>query len=529
MNKVQQINLGGVPFTIDEDALEHLTRYLDTIHAHFRQSDGYEEITQDIEARMAELFQEGMGQRQIVTLKDVRDAIVIMGTPEDFGAEPIDETLSEEEPKRSHRRTHDYRTGRRLFRNPDDEVIGGVCSGIAAYFGISDPLWIRLIFIIVTISGGFGIPAYIILWAILPKAETASDRLAMRGEPINVSNIGRIIEEEIEHISNKVSEFGNDFGGKKKGETGGGALGEALRQIVSFIGKAVGVLVQIISNLWKPLLILCAALIALGLLASWIAMFTGGVFFWPYVDYFAPEWPMVTMLGAFNILMIIGVVLLSAGLTILRTLYGTRMSRPWQIGLTAFWVLNIVSFFGVMAFMARDFSNEAHLDRRVELTAITTDTLHFRIDEAVPGNDEFNIDGELFFYHDALISDNVDIEIRKGEGEGFVLEERLESRGTNLSMAEELAAAINYQEQTTADALTVPTYFQISRGTKWRAQGVRAILEIPVGKFIRFDGETRFYIDDADKVNHRPRIYDNPGSTWQMTEAGLQCLDCTKE
>ena len=139
MNKVQQINLGGVPFTIDEDALEHLTRYLDTIHAHFRQSDGYEEITQDIEARMAELFQEGMGQRQIVTLKDVRDAIVIMGTPEDFGAEPIDETLSEEGPERAHRRTHDYRTGRRLFRNPEDEVIGGVCSGIAAYFGISDP------------------------------------------------------------------------------------------------------------------------------------------------------------------------------------------------------------------------------------------------------------------------------------------------------------------------------------------------------------------------------------------------------
>ena len=277
------------------------------------------------------------------------------------------------------------------------------------------------------------------------------------------------------------------------------------------------------------MLILFGALIALGLLASWIAMFTGGVFFWPYVDYFAPEWPMVTMLGAFNILMIIGVVLLSAGLSILRTLYGTRMSRPWQIGLTAFWVLNIVSFFGVMAFMARDFSNEAHLDRRVELTSITTDTLNFRIDETVPGNDEFNIDGELFFYHDALISDNVDIEIRKGESEGFVLEERLESRGTNLAMAEELAAAINYQERVTADALTVPTYFHIPRGTKWRVQGVRAIVEIPVGKFIRFDGETRFYIDDADKVNYRPRIYDNPGSTWQMTEAGLQCLDCTEE
>ncbi|MEQ8703379.1 MAG: PspC domain-containing protein [Phaeodactylibacter sp.] len=525
MNKVQQINLGGVPFTIDEDALEHLTRYLNTIHAHFRQSDGYEEITQDIEARLAELFREGMGQRQIVILKDVKDAIVIMGTPEDFGAEPMDEPVGSEEPKRKRAHESDYRTGRRLFRNPEDEVIGGVCSGIAAYFGINDPLWIRLLFIVVTISGGFGVPAYIILWAILPKAESASDRLAMRGEPINVSNIGRIIEEEIEHISYKVSEIG----GKKKGATGGGALGETLRQIVAFIGQVFAVLIKLISNIWKPLLILCGALVALSLLASWIAMFTGGVFFWPYVDYFAPEWPMVTMLGAFNILMIIGVVLLSAGLSIIRLLYGTRMSRPWQVALSAFWILNIISFFGALTFMARDFSNEAHIDRRVELSGITTDTLNFRIDEAVPANDEFNIDGELFFYHDAMISDNVDVEIRKGDGEGFVLEERLESRGTNLAMAEELAAGINYQEEATADALTVPTYFRIPKGTKWRVQGVRAIVEIPVGKFIRFDGETRFYIDDADKVNYRPRIYDNPGSTWQMTEAGLQCLDCTEE
>ncbi|NRA47797.1 MAG: PspC domain-containing protein [Phaeodactylibacter sp.] len=529
MNKVQQINLGGVPFTIDEDALEHLTRYLDTIHAHFRQSDGYEEITQDIETRMGELFLEGMGQRQIVTLKDVQDAIVIMGTPEDFGAEPIDEAYAEYEPRTERKRKHNYRTGKRLFRNSDDEVVGGVCSGIAAYFGINDPLWVRILFIVVTISGGFGIPAYIILWAILPKAESASDRLAMRGEPINVSNIGRIIEEEIEHISNKVSEIGNEFGSKKKGAIAGGALGEALRQVVGFIGKVAAVLVKLVSNLWKPLLILCGAMVALGLLASWVAMFTGGVFFWPYVSYFSPEWSMVTMLGAFNVLMIIGVALLSAGLSIIRLLYDTRMSRPWRVGLSAFWILNIISGIGVLTFMARDFSNEAYIERKVELTEITTDTLNFRVNDMVPSNDEFNIDGELFFYSDAMIIDNVHLEIRKGESSNFVLEERIESRGTNLAMAEDLAANVEYSKEIEADALTLPTYFRIPDGTKWRAQDIRAVLKVPVGKHIRFDGETRFYIDEADKVNYRPRIYDNPGSTWQMTEEGLLCLDCTKE
>lgn len=208
MNKVFNINLGGYPFTIDEDAYSHLNRYLKTIHKHFKNSEGYEEITSDIEARIAELFQENLGNRPIVTLKVVENAITTMGTPEEFGAEPMSE---EGESSRI-----EYKTGKRLFRNPEDEVIGGVCSGIATYFGIQDPLWVRLLFILITISGGFGIPLYLILWAILSKAETAADRLAMRGEPINVSSIGKIIEDEFEHISSKISELGDEIGSKKK-------------------------------------------------------------------------------------------------------------------------------------------------------------------------------------------------------------------------------------------------------------------------------------------------------------------------
>jgi phage shock protein PspC (stress-responsive transcriptional regulator) len=218
MNKVFNINLGGIAFTIDSDAYEHLSNYLETIHNHFRASEGYEEITTDIEARMAELFQEQLENRPIVTLQYVKHVIAIMGTPEDFGAEPI----GDEAPKSSSRSKSKwkFKTGKRLFRNPDEEVIGGVCSGISAFFGIEDPLWVRLFFVLITISGGFGLPLYIILWAVLPKAETASDRLAMRGEKANVSNIGKIIEEEVVHVSKKMSELGDElkaeFGSKKK-------------------------------------------------------------------------------------------------------------------------------------------------------------------------------------------------------------------------------------------------------------------------------------------------------------------------
>ncbi len=220
MNKVFNINLGGYPFTIDEDAFEELSNYLQAIHRHFRESEGYEEITGDIESRMAELFQEAMQGRQIVMLKDVESGISIMGTPEDFGAEPISErthyTEAQTETKTGRQRKTKYKTGKRLFCSTDDVVVGGVCSGIAAYFGVEDPLWVRLGFVLLTISGGFSIPIYLLLWAIVPKAETASDRLAMRGEKINASNIGKIVEEEIEYFSDKVSEWGEDFGAKKK-------------------------------------------------------------------------------------------------------------------------------------------------------------------------------------------------------------------------------------------------------------------------------------------------------------------------
>lgn len=223
MNKVFNINLGGYPFTIDEDAYNHLRSYLETIHNHFRKTEGYEEITHDIEARLAELFVERLSSRPIVGYQEVEDAIAIMGRPEEFGADPIsEETSHTTTDNNSGTRTEGkfkIKTGKRLYRDTEDSVIGGVAAGLSAYFGIADPIWIRLFFVIVVISGGIGIPFYLILWALMPEAKTASDRLAMRGEPINISNISKIITEEFEHISDKMTELGEELAGKKKVRT----------------------------------------------------------------------------------------------------------------------------------------------------------------------------------------------------------------------------------------------------------------------------------------------------------------------
>ncbi|MEK7255345.1 MAG: PspC domain-containing protein, partial [Bacteroidota bacterium] len=363
MNKIVSINLGGYPFTIDEDAYEHLNDYLQTIHHHFRLSEGYEEITADIESRMAELFQEKLAGRTIVTFDEVKSVIAIMGTPEDFGADPI----LEEAPKSSFGRRGGegkpswkrwkIKTGKRLFSNPEDKVIGGVCSGIAAYFGIQDPLWVRLIFVVFAITGGFAIPFYFILWAILPKAESASDRLAMRGEQANVTNIGKIIEEEFDHVSKKVSELGDEieakFNAKKKSggnqssfdefrkdfsedwrKSGGGqALRTAASEGISILGKVIMAVIQIIKAIVKPVLFALGIALIVLLALSWFGSVAALVFGYPFSSFLNPDASFMTVIGVVNVLMVIGIPLVMLIMFIMRVFMRTNFKPRYAAGL----------------------------------------------------------------------------------------------------------------------------------------------------------------------------------------------------
>ena len=209
MNKTQHINIGGIPFTIDEDAYKELEDYLDKIDRHFRHAEGHEEIIGDIERRMAELLEERLKQKKIVSSEDVAYCISILGTPSDFEA---DDDPAFAGPAQDYK----YKTGKRLFRDPDDKIIGGVCSGLAAYFGIQDPIWVRIGFALAALGAGVGVPIYILIWALVSEAQTPRDFLAMRGEPINVQNIARIVEEQVEHITDQLSELGNDWKEKKR-------------------------------------------------------------------------------------------------------------------------------------------------------------------------------------------------------------------------------------------------------------------------------------------------------------------------
>jgi phage shock protein PspC (stress-responsive transcriptional regulator) len=209
MNKTININLGGYAFTIDEDAFETANHYLNTLTRHFGVGEGAAEIMQDIETRMGELVNRNKGARTIVNKVDIVEAIAVLGTPEELRDIDFAETNSKEKKKESG--SFQIKTGKRLYRDPDDKVVSGVCSGLASYFGIQDAVWVRIAFVLLALAGGASFVIYLVLWAIVPKATTVSERLEMMGEPTNVNNIARMVKEELEELGDKL----HDTFGKK--------------------------------------------------------------------------------------------------------------------------------------------------------------------------------------------------------------------------------------------------------------------------------------------------------------------------
>jgi phage shock protein PspC (stress-responsive transcriptional regulator) len=187
------INLGGIVFHIDDDAYEMLHNYLIAVEKQFSGEEERREVMSDIESRLSELFTEILGQKRDVIMKDdVSKIFEIMGEPEDF----CDEETQKEEPKQKYRY---HKTSKRLFRDPDNRILGGVCGGLGAYFNI-DPIVFRILFIVLFFAGSVGFWIYIILWITIPEASTTAQKLEMRGEPITIENIKRAVRDEFENV-----------------------------------------------------------------------------------------------------------------------------------------------------------------------------------------------------------------------------------------------------------------------------------------------------------------------------------------
>jgi phage shock protein PspC (stress-responsive transcriptional regulator) len=184
MNKTVNINLGGMFFHIDEDAYQKLSHYFNSIKRSLSNSAGQDEIIKDIELRVSELLTEKQkSEKHVVTLVEVDEVIAIMGQPEDYRIEE-----NETERTAPNYTTTSFSTTRKLYRDSEKGMIGGVLAGLGYYIGI-DKVWLRIIMLSLVFLFGTGFLAYIILWIVIPEAKTTAEKLEMTGEPVTISNM----------------------------------------------------------------------------------------------------------------------------------------------------------------------------------------------------------------------------------------------------------------------------------------------------------------------------------------------------
>ncbi len=530
MNKTININLGGIFFHIDELAYQKLKLYLDAIRRSLSDDpQGRDEILNDIELRIGELLSERItNDRMVINENDIDEITKIMGRPEDYS---VDEELFEDEPK--------YRpktVSKKLFRDSDDKFLGGVCSGLAHYFGM-DVIWMRLLWLVLFFFFGTGILVYILLWILIPQAETTAEKLQMKGEPVNISNIERKIREEFQDVSSRVKDGVNDVTEKVKSSEFKNKTKSGLQEIIDTLGKIILAILNIFGKFIGALLIFIAAATLIGLIIgafSWgsieILGFEGNYIHYPpfFFDSIMPMWLLV-MFG-FLAIAIPFVVLFMLGLKILSSNVKS-FSTATKLSLLGVWIIAILG----LSFAGINFATQSAYDgvhnQSEELPIMALDTLTIKL----IGNDNLSNKKELrrsyssesVYDNDVekLYSTRINVDLKSTDKETAFVKIRKESDGKSRLNANKDAESIEYEFSLNEKDLLLNGYFLSDIKNKFKDQIIDITLYLPVNSVVYLDSSTKTFLNDVDNVQN---IYDGdmPQHYFKMTENGLECLDC---
>lgn len=526
MNKTVTINLSGIVFHIDENAYELLKKYLEKLKAHFSTTQGKEEIIADIESRLAEMFTERNADvNKVIMAADVNVVIEAMGKPEEL---PGNEEEDQKSSTKSDQTVYFEANRKRFFRNPDDKVLGGVCSGISAYFDI-DPIWLRLAFAFSLIFAGTGLLLYIILWFIIPEAKTTSDKLQMRAERVNVATIEKNVREEMENLKKR----GEVLAGELTSDNMNRRVRSSTQKVGDFIGDIVRALGKFIAGVFGIVITIISIAVLVGLT---IAIFSGvGLF-----SFAVPHEITAMVLTnsqlwwlVFGGILAIGIpftLLLLNGLKILfkvklnLRMIGAVMAGLWLVGIA------ICVLTGVR--IASEYQRSATIKQSSMVTNMPGNRIFlqstpeyvdydFRNDEIVRFGDLFILDDNA----DSVVNRVVDLDIEQSENDSTYIIITRYSRGRTYDEAKDLAEAISYNYVVKDSALMLPEQFNISTTSKYRGQHIKVLLKVPVGKSVVLDKSLDGMLSDVSNVTDT-WDWDMLGHEWKMTKDGLECNQC---
>ena len=530
MDKTIKINLGGTLFQIDEEAYKILRRYLQDIDDRLKNTLGGAETIEDIESRIAEIFQSQGGAAGVISGDNVEAMISIIGKPEDF--DTASESTGSREP-------YSHSSGpKKLYRNPDDMIISGVCGGLGSFLNI-EAVWVRILFIIFTCFFGIGFFVYVALWIALPSAQSDPQKREMYGRDD--------FRSARQKRNTGYSLASGDPGQTASGPAGSG-VGNAFNEVFRAIGKVLFIILRIFLILVGITFVLCGFFA----LVSFVM-----VFFFHYPGYFSthsfgvnffylPDFLnyIVNPVIAPWILILTFVVILMPLLALIY--WGVKMIFWFRAKDGIFSLVGLVIWVVCVAALSLLLFNEgityAETAKTVseEVIERAPVDLYIMSDHKVA---DLHYDKEISFdeedYNVYFIDDNKGLFISSGlninpsEDKSVRVNVRKRSAGRSRSDATRKAEGLLYNYHIAGDTLYVDEYFTIPAGTKWSFDAVRVTLYIPEGTEVHFDKTTEnmfrrqhYYNEDwnwswdgEDKEMVRSDSGDNH---WIMTEDGLR-------
>lgn len=520
MKKTTQTNIGGFVFNMDDDAYLATEQYLNALKQHFKTEESADEILEDIEWRMAEIFKEAIkNKREVVTLSDVQQMIEIMGQPEMITEEKKGDTQEEKV---------SFSTGhKRLYRDPEHKVIGGVCGGLAAYFNI-DPIIFRLVFGIMFIVWGTGVMIYVLLWIAMPKAKTRAEKLEMRGERINVSNLEKQVKEEVGGIKDGIKNMQHSSFFQRLGkgiQEFFQALSDLLYRFLKISGKLIGIAL-IISGI--VLLILLFSIVFMGTTSiiqindNLFHLSTGAL-----LNIFSQN-PIMHILTLTAISIIIGIPMLMMIYAGIKLLFNIKSSNKWlNISSFALWALGLILGSYVVISMVKEFSESFVVTNEKTVSIQKGQTWVFQCAEKKEMQDGFfGMDnaGKLYPIGDVRL--NI---IHNQENDSITKIEIIKfSRGKTREEASMYAKKIQYDVIQTDTTLLFEPVLLMTYADMYRNQHIRITLKIPEKQKVYLAPGMEAILYDVKNVLD---TWDNNmvGYTWIMERKGLDCLDCPKQ
>lgn len=522
MKKVITIQLGGIKYQIEDDAYSQLFQYLESIKAHYQHSTDGNEIANDIEFRISEMILSKISKDGTINLAIVNEIISIMGLPNDFDKSKSDSTSNFNFDKQYANNTQNASVKRKLYRDAENRVIGGVCSGIATYLSV-EPWIIRFLWLASMFIGGFGFVLYIIFWIVLSKAITPSQKLEMRGEPVNFQNLYQDFENTFKQKdTNFLSKFINLIGELVK---------KTAKFIIKLFSRFLGVVLMVIAFVIGIVLFFVFSFSTFGNgnfemngfnfnLNDLVLQFHGNI-----IDY---------KIIFFSTLISLIIIELGFVVSALK-FFGSKIKISKPVFFSMLGILFLCFILGTTSGLkiASNFSYENKITQSIPLQLangkLTIAAKYFGYNNSNNINFPYGMNEDkngVTFTDSGIIVRNVTMILKPSKDSTLIMGYIAKSNGKNKKDAFENAKSVAYNFDYNEGNLIVDDGFFLKKNDKWRNQDIELVIYIPQNLEVNLDETLNlidFKIEDeefdfysTDAIQH----------TIKNVDGKIKCLNC---